>query len=41
MAWAYMKWYVRKIAKPRTKAQMIGAIETFWSQKMTVRLFNR
>ena len=41
MVWAYLKWYIRKKAKPRNQADLIHAIQTFWKSKLTINLCNK
>ena len=36
-----MKWFIRKIAKPRPQAQLIKAIQQFKKTKLNVKLCNK
>ena len=41
LVWAYLKWYVRKVAKPRTLQELKEAILAFWTTKLTNQLCNK
>ena len=41
MVWHELKEFVRREAKPRNKEELVSAIKTFWSTKLTRQSCNK